>query len=134
MKSTNYQSTFIFASPDSAAKHGKEPAKGESIAGMQYALLRDKPYAFTSDDLLFEGYARLNNVADIKRDHEREAFFTKSHACLRASPLVKQYGCGLHHDENGKLAAYGVGTVKYRQLLARPDVRVVAGMRSRRDQ
>ena len=132
MKTTNYRSTFISASPDSVAKRGEEPAKAESIAGMQYALLRDKPYSFTSDDLLFEVFALRHNIADIDRVRERGAFFAKSQACLRMSPLVKHYGWGLHHDENSQLAAYGVETDEYRQLLSRPDVKVVAGIRSRR--
>lgn len=132
MNSTIYKNTFICASSDTAATCGEKPAKAESIAGLQYALLREKPYALTSDDLLFEIYAGRKNIADADRAREREAFFAKSQACLRASPLVKQYGWGLHHDADGRVAAYGIETEEYRELLSRPDVKVVSGMRSRR--
>ena len=132
MTSTNYTRAFISASPDSAAIRGEEPRKAESVAGMQYALLRGEPYRFTSDDLLFEIHARRNDISETDRAQEREAFFAKPQACLRASPLVKQYGWGLHHDENGMVAAYGVETDEYRGLVSRPDIKVVAGMRSRK--
>ena len=99
---------------------------------MQYALLRERPYTLTSDDLLFEVHARRNNIADSERQDAREAFFSKPQACLRASPLVKQYGWGLHHDGDGRVAAYGVGTDAYEELLRRSDLKVVAGMRSRK--
>lgn len=132
MKSTNYTSAFISASPDSAAGCGQEPAKPESIAGMQCALLRNKPYAFTSDDLLFEVHARRNNIGHADRERERETFFARPQACLRASPLVEQYGWGLHHDASRRVAAYGIETDEYRELLSRPDVKVLSGMRSRR--
>jgi hypothetical protein len=130
--STNYKDTFITISPDSAATHGKVPAAAHSVAGMQYALLQERPYTFTSDDLLFEVHVRRNNIADAERQGAREAFFSKPQACLRASPLVKQYGWGLHHDGDGRVAAYGVGTEAYRELLRRSDLKIVAGMRSRK--
>lgn len=129
---TNYTHTFIAASPDSRATRSEEPAKAESIAGIEYGLLRDTPYKFTSDDLLFEVHARRNGIADSERARAREAFFTKSHACLRASPLVKRYGWGLHHDGRGKVAAYGIETDDYRKLGSRSDLKIVAGLRSRR--
>lgn len=52
-----------------------------------------------------------------------------SQACLRASPLVKQFGWGLHHDEAGRVAAYGVETEEYRKLATRADLKIVTGMR-----
>ena len=130
--STNYKDTFITASPDSVATQGKEPAAAHSVAGMQYALLREKPYTLTSDDLLFKVHARRNNIADAEHQGAREAFFSKPQACLRASPLVKKYGWGLHHDGDGRVAAYGVGTDTYEELPRRSELKVVAGMRSRK--
>jgi hypothetical protein len=132
MKTTNYRQTFITASPDSSATRGLEPPKPDSVAGLLHAMLRDAPYGRTSDDLLFEAHARRNGVAEADRVREREIFFAKSQACLRASPLVKQYGWGLHHDDQGRVAAYGVESESYRALASDPGVSVVAGMRSRR--
>ena len=130
--SMNYFWTFITVSPDSKAVSGIVPSKAGSIASLQHALLLEQPYAFTSDELLFEVHVRRNGITRTDRDHERPLFFARSHACLRASPLVKQFGWGLHHDEEGKVAAYGVGTDRYRELAIRPDLKIVPGMRSRR--
>ena len=86
----------------------------------------------TSDDLLFEVYARRNGIADADRPVARAALFAKPQACLRASPLVKNFGWGLHHDSEGRVAAFGVETETYHALVSRADVTVVPGMRSRR--
>jgi hypothetical protein len=132
LKSTNYHNAFITVSADCPATAGVEPANGNSVAGLQYALLRGEPYSFTSDDLLFEVFARRNGIDDHKREIARAAFFSKPQACLRASPLAKQYGWGLHHDERGRVAVYGVETDAYRKLAARDDLKLVPGMRNRR--
>ncbi len=129
---TNYYKTFITVAPDSTVETGQKPAKPETIAGIQYSLLRESPYELTSDDLLFEVHARRNGIGHADRARERETFFAKSQACLRASPLVKQHGWGLHHDEHGKVAMYAVGTEDYAKFAARGDLKVIPGMRSRR--
>lgn len=83
---TNYTATFITASPDSTATAGTMPAKANSIAQLQHALLTRHPYHYTSDDLLFEVYAIRNGIAPRDRKPAREAFFARPQACLRASP------------------------------------------------
>jgi hypothetical protein len=132
MKSANYFDTFITVSGDCPARMGKAPQKIDSIAGLQYKILMDRPYLFTSDDLLFEVFVQRNAISDTDRASARNTFFSKPQACLRASPLVKQFGWGLHHDGVGRLAAYGVETEDYRKLAARADLKVLAGMRNRR--
>jgi hypothetical protein len=132
LKSTNYHNAFITVSADCTATAGIEPASGSSVAGLQYALLRGEPYSFTSDDLLFEVFARRNGIEGHKRENARTAFFSKPQACLRASPLVKQHGWGLHHDERGRVAIYGIETDVYQELAARNDLKLVPGMRNRR--
>jgi hypothetical protein len=129
---TNYFDTFITVSPDSAATHGREPAKAGSIAGIQYSLLRNAPYTLTSDELLFEVHVRRSNIDASIRAQEQEVFFSRSHACLRASPLVKQYGWGLHHDAIGRVGIYGIETDEYRTFATSSKLNVVAGIRSRR--
>jgi hypothetical protein len=129
---TNYFQTFITASSDSKAEVGTVPAKVGGIASLQYTLLIEQPYTFTSDDLLFEVHVQRNGITDADRDVERAAFFSKAQACLRASPLVKQYGWGLHHDQDGKVAAVALETGAYRALCQRPDIKSVPGIRSRR--
>jgi hypothetical protein len=130
--STNYTNAFIVISPDSEAASGIVPGKPETIAGMQYALLRDRPYELTSDDMLFEVHRLRSGIPAAESTEARAQFFSRSHACLRASPLVKQYGWGIHHDETSKIALYGVGTADYRRLSQSPDLTVVAGMRNKR--
>ena len=129
---TNYISTFIGVSPDTTARAGTTPTKPETVAGLQHVLLTAKPYGLTSDDLLFEVHASRNGIPDPERDRARGAFFAKPQACLRASPLVKQFGWGLHHDAAGRVAAIGMETEAYRSLAAQPGVKFVVGIRSKR--
>lgn len=129
---TNYTEAFITVSPDSTATAGTTPTKAGSIAQIQHELLTRRPYHYTSDDLLFEVHAIRQGIAAKDRKPARETFFAKPQACLRASPLVKQFGWGLHHDADAKVAAYGVGSETYRELSARADLKIVAGMRSKR--
>lgn len=129
---TNYANAFITASPDSRAASGQIPSKAGSIAQIQHRLLVARPYYYTSDDLLFEVHAIRNGIADAERAQARAAFFAKPQACLRASPLVKQFGWGIHHDADSKVAAYGIDTGGYRELSTRKKLKIVAGMRSRR--
>lgn len=129
---TNYRDTFIAVSADCPVSAGVAPARSDSVAGLQYALLLAHPYGFTSDDLLFEVHARRQGIEESDRAAARAAFFTKSQACLRASPLVKRHGFGLHYDGNGRVAAFGRETPDYARLAEDATLRVVPGMRSRR--
>jgi hypothetical protein len=84
--------------------------------------------------LLFEVHRRRRDIArrgDIAR--ARQAFFAKPQACLRTSPLAKQYGWGLHHDGDGRVALYGVETGEYRRLASGGASRVIAAVRSRKE-
>src|SRR5699024_3677832 len=91
---TNYFDTFIEVAEDTKANCGTRPptrAK-KTIAEMQYELLMDNPYKFTSDDILFQIFVDRNHLTKAKYKQAREHFFSKGQACLRASPLVKTYG------------------------------------------
>ena len=125
MHTTNYANTLVTASPDSPVSVGTIPEKRGSVAAVQHELLAE-PYAMTSDDLLFEAHRRRGG------EKTREEFFAKPQACLRASPLVKLFGWGIHHDAEGRIAAFGMESVEYRRLLDDPSVKKTPGMRSRR--
>ncbi|MEP9358135.1 DUF6157 family protein [Sphingomonas sp. KR3-1] len=125
MKSTNYRDTLITASSDSPVSAGTVPEKPGTVAAVQHALLRE-PYAMTSDDLLFAAYRARGG------DQARDAFFAKPQACLRASPLVKQFGWGVHHDGEGRIALLGMESDAYRRLLDDPAVKKAPGMRRAR--
>jgi hypothetical protein len=129
MGTTNQTDTFIEGAPDCPANEAQIPAKPESVAKMQYAMLHDYPYRLTSDDLLFTVHARRNGIVDTA--DARAEFFARSQACLRTSPLPKRYGWGIHYDADGRVAIYGVETPEYREFLNRPDLKQVSAMRNR---
>jgi len=133
---TNYINTFIVVAEDCPAVAGEVPALKrdgtKSIANAQFEMLRESPYRFTSDDVLFKVYAVRNGVKEADLEQARSAFFSKGQACLRSSPLPKRYGWGIHHNEEGKVALYGMETDEYRQFVEQPGLKVVNAMRSKR--
>ncbi|MGI9174037.1 MAG: DUF6157 family protein [Rhodothermales bacterium] len=116
----NYYGTFIRVAPDCPATEGTVPKErgGKQTLGLiQYELLAGSPYALTQEDVLWEGHVRHKGLPSEEATPEaREAFFSKEMACLRASALPKQYGWGLHFDEEGKIKLYGVETEEYAQF------------------
>lgn len=126
MHSTNYTNTLITVSPDCPVTTGTPPAKPGTVAERQYALLRDTPYGMTSDELL------LAVECDRKGAVTAENFFAKPQACLRASPLVKKQGYGLHHDATGHVALVAMESPDYARLLADTAIVKRPGMRSAR--
>nr|WP_314075979.1 DUF6157 family protein [uncultured Roseococcus sp.] len=126
MHTTNYRDTLITMSGDCPVTVATPPTKEETVAGRQFALLSAAPYAMTSDQLL------LAVENDRKGAVTAEAFFAKPQACLRASPLVKKHGYGLHHDSGGRVALVAVESPDYARLLADASVVKRPGMRSAR--
>lgn len=102
------------------------------MANLQYEMLSEQPYKFTSDDVLFGVYALRKEVPEEAMEEERERYFSKGQPCFRASPLTKTYGWGVHSDEEGRIALYGVETDEYRRLQADESVVKVRAMRSKR--
>jgi hypothetical protein len=131
---TNYINTFIAVAPDCRADTAETPPIGAkpTVASLQWELIAEHPYEMTSDDILFAVHATRAEVTDADLDAERERFFSKDLACLRASPLGKRYGWGTHHDENGRVALYGVGTPEYERLRHDPALTHKVAMRSSR--
>lgn len=130
---TNYYNTFIEVAEDYLAQEAKIPlAKGEqkTIAQMQYEMLKDHPYRFTSDDVLFQVYARRKEIPEEEYEEAREIFFSKGQACFRASPLTKSHGFGVHSDDRGRIALYPLESEEYKRFLADPDIRKFKAMRT----
>ncbi len=130
---TNYYNTFIEVAPDYELGSFQIPvAKNDkkTIAIMQYEMLAKNPYRFTSDDVLFQVYADKNELTKAEYATARAAFFSKGQACLRASPLTKKQGFGIHANAEGKIALVGLGTKEYDALLANKMVNKVKAMRS----
>lgn len=130
---TNYFNTFIEVAEDTKVTCGaRPPSKGDkqTIAGMQYELLVNHPYQFTSDDILFQVFADRNDLKKAAYQQARQQFFSKGQPCLRSSPLTKTYGFGVHADSNGKIAIFGMETEQYKQLQKDPKLKKVKAMRT----
>ena len=126
MHSTNYRDTLITVSGDCPVTVATPPARPGTVAERQFALLSAAPYAMTSDELL------LAVENERKGPVTAEAFFARPQACLRASPLVKKNGYGLHHDAEGRVALVALEGADYARLLADPAIAKCPGMRSAR--
>ncbi|WP_370583336.1 DUF6157 family protein [Pedobacter sp. ASV28] len=55
-----------------------------------------------SDNVLFQVYAKRKSLVVQEMEEARKLLFSKGQACLRASPLTKRYGWGIHSDHEGK--------------------------------
>ncbi len=134
MHTTNYYNTLIEIAEDCPINSAEEPPlKGEdkSVARLQFEMILEHPYEYCSDDVIFGTFAARNGLHG-SLQAEREQFFSKGQACLRASPLPKRYGWGVHHNAEGKVAIYPVDSEEYRRLAADSGVQKVKAMRSKR--
>ena len=134
MHTTNYQNTFIEVAEDCPVQSAEiPPQKGESktVANFQFEMIAEKPYQFTSDEVIFKGYVFKNNLTS-NLEQEREIFFSKGQACLRASPLPKRYGWGVHHNQEGKVAIFPMESEEYQAFMQDPGVKKYKAMRSKR--
>ena len=132
---TNYINSFIEVAEDCPALAGEVPPiknDGKSIAGMQFEQIRSNPYKFTSDDVLFQVYAKRNDLNQSNWQQERENFFSKGQPCFRSSPLTKRYGWGVHFDPEGRMALFGMESIDYQHFTARKDLKIIKAMRSKR--
>lgn len=135
MHSTNYYDTLIEIAEDSPVKSGEmPPQKGEkkSVANLQFEMLYDHPYEYTSDDVLFGVYAIRKEYTDGELEEQRAHYFSKGQPCFRASPLTKRYGWGIHSDAEGKIAMYGAESPEYQKLVKDASTQKVKAMRSKR--
>ncbi|MBZ4034492.1 DUF6157 family protein [Flavobacterium sp. 17A] len=129
---TNYFNTFIEVAEDTKINQGtKPPSKDKkTVAEMQYELIAKNPYKYTSDDVLFQVFADRNDLTQNEYEKSREQFFSKGQACLRASPLSKTYGFGIHNDQNGKIAIFGMETEQYQNFLNDNKTKKVKAMKA----
>ena len=135
MKTTNYFNTFIEVAADCPVTQGEvPPVKGDkkTVANLQFEMLFEQPYKYTSDDVFFAVHAIRKDLTESEFDEARTQFFSKGQPCFRASPLTKRYGWGVHSDAEGRVALYGVGSEAYKKWVANPAVEKVKAMRSRR--
>jgi hypothetical protein len=120
----SYTNTFIEAADDCPEVTGiVPPVRGDkpSVAVLEYELLGKHPYKYTRDELLFVVHVtRLGlTPADLKQRGKQihAELFAKEHPCMRASPLPKRYGWGVHHDEQGRIAIVSRNSPEYAALI-----------------
>jgi len=132
MHSTNYTNAFIDVADDCKAPVGITPPEKQekTVARMQYELIHDNPYRYTSDDVIFAVYAARNHIPEAQLEARRAEFFSKGQACLRSSSLGKTYGWGVHYDGERKIAIYPRGSEDYERLRADGSLRQLKAMRS----
>jgi len=132
MHTTDYTNTFIDVADDCKAAAGTVPPEKQekTVARMQYELIHDSPYHYTSDEVLFTVYAARNQLPETELAARRVEYFSKGQACLRSSPLAKTYGWGVHYDGESRIAIYPRGSEAYERLRADGSLQQLKAMRS----
>lgn len=130
---TNYFNTLITVAEDTPTSSSVVPdLSKESVAAQQYRWVSDQPYALTSNDVIFARVAAKLDIPPAERAAEQEAYFTTGRACLRTSPLAKQYGWGIHADAEGRIALVAMESDRYAELVADETVTKRRAMRRSR--
>ena len=130
--------TFISVAEDCRARTGEIPAErggAPTVAGVQYAMLAAAPGRWTQEDVLLASSPGVRGRTDLgEQDLERlrVEYFAQPRACLRASPLPKTFGWGLHFDEEGRITLHAVDSESYARLAADARLTQLRAMRSRR--
>lgn len=135
MHSTVYIQTFISVAEDCPVKIAEVPKskkEEKTIAELQYEMIHNNPYKYTSDDVIFTVFAIRSGTKKDKNESERAKFFGKSQPCLRSSPLVKRYGWGIHNNEAGKIAIYAMESKEYSKNIHDKSIKQLKGMKSKR--
>lgn len=135
----NPTNQFIEISPDCTLKTAVIPRERNgkpTIASIEYQLLTQQPYHYTLSELKFTTWVIHKQIPaeELKTNHRalRDAFFAKSYACMRASPLTRQYGWGAHYDGQGRIAIYAVESKEYKSLVRDKQIKKYFAMRSKR--
>lgn len=132
---TNYINTFILVADDSTATMGIIPrVKGDeyTVAGLQFEMIANHPYEFTSDQVMFAVFARRKELAESELHDARNLYFSKGQPCFRASPLTKKYGWGMHHNIEGKVALFSRDSTDYLHFEEDSSVVKVKAMNSKK--
>ena len=99
---------------------------------MQYEMVKNNPYKFTSDDVIFSTYTIKNDISKKEFEKEKEKFFSVGQACLRSSQLPKRYAWGVQSNSEGKIAIYAMESDEYKKLAKNRNLTHVQAMRSKR--
>ncbi|MGQ0681444.1 DUF6157 family protein [Bradyrhizobium sp.] len=136
---TNVFDTFIRVAEDCPAHAGEAPpqrAGSPTVARLQFEMIGQAPYKYTSDDVVFATSAPGRQLgakaSKTERSRARSEFFSKGQACMRASGLGKRFGWGIHADAEGRIAIYAVDSERYLALARDPKLTQTRAMRTKR--
>ena len=134
MHTTNYFNSFITVADDCPVSVAEVPPQKteKTVANIEYEMIKNHPYQYTSDEVLFQVFVVKNNVSDTEWNTEKERFFSKGQPCFRSSPLTKRYGWGIHFDAEGKVALYAVESDEYNHLSQNKNLKMLKAMRSKK--
>lgn len=132
-----YTNTFIAVAEDCRAVTGELPPERPgalTVARVQYTMLAAAPGRWTQEDVLLASspQVRGRNVDEDELARRREEYFSQPRACLRASPLPKTLGWGLHYDAEGRITLHAVDSSEYARLSSDPTLTQLRAMRSSR--
>ncbi len=133
-----YTNTFIAVAEDCWATTGEVPSQragGPTVAAIQYAMLVGAPGRWTQEDVQLASSPGVRGRSDLgDEDLVRlgREYFAQPRACLRASPLPKTYGWGLHYDAEGRITLHAVDSEEYARLSSDPTLTQLRAMRSSR--
>jgi len=133
--STNYFNSFIEIVMSSDVGKAEIPffnGEDKTIAYMQFELISQFPYKYTSDELLFHIFAVRNSIDENEIEESKLNFFSKGQPCLRCSPLAKRYGWGIHFNEVGKVAIYAVDSEEYKKYKNDNNLQHIKAMNSKK--
>ena len=133
-----YVSTFIRVAEDCpvTTAEAPPPRARPSVAELQHRLLSEHPYQPTEEELYVRVHGLRQGLRENEIEQRREALhaevFAKPQACLRASPLAKRYGFGVHYDAAGRIALYPRDSPEYARLSSDGALTQLSAMRSTR--
>ncbi len=133
-----YVNTFTAVAEDCPATTGEVPperAGRATVAITQYAMLVAAPGRWTQEDVQLASSPEVRGRDDLgneELERLREDYFARPRACLRASPLPKTFGWGLHYDAEGRITLHAVDSEKYARLSNDPALDQLRALRSSR--
>jgi hypothetical protein len=133
--STNYFNCFIAVADDCPVTNAEIPkSKNENntIAEMQFEMIFNNPYKYSSDDVIFGIFATRNDISENELAEAKSKFFSKGQPCMRSSALAKRYGWGVHNNSEGKIAIFAIESEEYQKLLEDNNLQHTKAMRSKR--
>lgn len=135
--------TFVRIATDCPVEKGVVPVSTRAVApahAIHFEMLTSSPYRYTNEELIFAVHLQRSDLTPEDLDEARrlelwQALFTRSHPCMRASPLPKKFGWGVHSDAEGRLALHCAASAAYRELVRageRGELKLTSAMRSKR--